>query len=270
MIRGDFHTHTVFCDGHDTAETMVREALRLGMTHLGFSGHMDQDIHMELPAYTAEIRRLQALYRDQLDILLGIELDVLYDTACTEGLDYWIGSTHYIGSDLAHARGVDCSPEQSLAICEEDFHGDWYRMCRAYYELEATVYDRTGCTWVGHFDLISRFNDTMQAFDETDLRYLGPAAEAMEYLCAQQVPFEINLGAFNRGKKELYPRMELLRLLHDLGGRIVLSTDAHNAANLMRGMDTARERALACGFREVWYPSHGRDGRVELCACPLD
>ena len=78
MLRGNFHTHTVFCDGADTAQAMVEQALALGFTHLGFSGHMDPDIHMDLEAYDAEIRRLQEAYRDRIEILRGVELDGLY------------------------------------------------------------------------------------------------------------------------------------------------------------------------------------------------
>ena len=43
-LKANYHTHTTFCDGADTPEEVVKEALRLGMTHLGFSGHMDADI----------------------------------------------------------------------------------------------------------------------------------------------------------------------------------------------------------------------------------
>ena len=34
----NFHTHTVFCDGADSPEELVLEALRLGCPEIGFSG----------------------------------------------------------------------------------------------------------------------------------------------------------------------------------------------------------------------------------------
>ena len=75
-IRGNFHTHTTFCDGKNTAEEMAEQAAALGFTHLGYSGHMDPDIRMDLAAYDAEIRRLQEKYRagsehPGMDILRG-------------------------------------------------------------------------------------------------------------------------------------------------------------------------------------------------------
>ena len=67
-VKANFHTHTIFCDGADTPEEMVIKAIELGFTQLGFSGHMDADIHMDLPAYKREIARLQKKYQDHCPI----------------------------------------------------------------------------------------------------------------------------------------------------------------------------------------------------------
>ena len=45
-LRANYHTHTTFCDGSDSAEDVVLAAIDKGFSHLGFSGHMDPDIHM--------------------------------------------------------------------------------------------------------------------------------------------------------------------------------------------------------------------------------
>ena len=39
MIFANYHTHTTFCDGRDTPEQLVQEALRLGCPARGFFGH---------------------------------------------------------------------------------------------------------------------------------------------------------------------------------------------------------------------------------------
>lgn len=36
MIPSNYHTHTRFCDGKNTPEEIVREAIRLGCPELGF------------------------------------------------------------------------------------------------------------------------------------------------------------------------------------------------------------------------------------------
>ena len=251
MILQDYHIHTTFCDGASSPECMVQSAMEKGLQALGFSAHMDPEISLDYPAYRQEILRLRERYAGQLDIFLGVELDQMYHGAVPQDLDYVIGSTHYLDVPCDQSTAVDDSLEKLRYMCETCFHGDGYAMCRAYYALEAEVYARTGCTFVGHFDLISRFNEQWHFVDEEDERYLGPARESMKCLAEKGVPFEINCGALNRGRKtELYPRMSLLRALHDMGGRIFLSSDAHDSAHIAAGFDVARERARACGFRE--------------------
>ena len=79
MIFANYHTHTTFCDGRDTPEQLVQEAIRLGCPALGFTGHsyafydaacMPKE---NIRPYQAEIRRLQSAYSGQIQILLGIE-----------------------------------------------------------------------------------------------------------------------------------------------------------------------------------------------------
>ena len=270
MLRANFHTHTTFCDGTSTADEMVSKAFELGFFALGFSGHMDPDVPMDWAAYSAEIRRLQALHAGRLDILLGAELDNCHDPATCADAEYLIGSTHYIPVD-GQLLCVDYAEEVSARGCAEHFGGDWYALTRAYYDFEAQVYDRTHCTFVGHFDLVTRFNDQMHAFDEQDPRYLGPALEAMEHLVGQGVPLEINCGAFNRQRKaELYPRRELLRALREFGGEILITSDAHDAALLNGGFDEAVRRAIECGFTHVNVLGHDAFGQVAFTQVALD
>ena len=263
FIPANYHTHSVFCDGKNTPQEMAERALELGLTHLGFSGHMDPDIHMDMPAYVQEIRRLQELYKDRLDILLGVELDNIYDPHCADDTEYKIGSTHFVDVDSETPMSVDNSEEILVQLCHEFFADDYYALAKAYYDFEAKVYDRLHCTFVGHFDLVVRFNDSMHFLDESDPRYTKPALEAMEYLVSEGVPFEINCGAVNlRRKKEFYPNRYLLQKLHDFGGEIVISSDAHQKELLNSGFDIAVQTAIECGFTHTNLLVHDKDGKV--------
>ena len=273
MLRANYHTHTTFCDGTSTAEEMVQQALDLGFVALGFSSHVDPGIPMDWEAYAAEVRRLQAAHAGQLDVLVGAELDNFWDRSHCPGAEFVIGSTHYIPVDDPEplAGCVDYAPEVLERCCREHFGSDWYALTRAYFEFEAQVVDRTQCTFVGHFDLVTRFNDQMRSFDEEDPRYLGPAREAMEHLVAQGVPFEINCGAYNRHRKEeLYPRRSLLRALREFGGEVLITSDAHQKELLNGGFETAVARAMECGFTHVNVLRHDAFGAVEMRQLPLD
>ena len=231
---------------------MIEAALSLGFLHLGISSHgytwFDREFLLDTEAYFKECRALQKEYADRIRILVGIEQDCLADPVPDREADYLIGSTHYLKLGDAYPA-VDDTFEIAENTVREYFGGDWYRYCRAYYEQEVEVYDRTHCTFIGHFDLVTRFNDQEPRFDEQDARYLGPALSVMEQLVKQDIPFEINTGALNRGrKKEPYPSFRLLKALREFGGEILISSDAHSADKLNGCFDEAVKLAIGAGF----------------------
>lgn len=271
MFKANYHTHTSLCDGKNTPEEVALYAARSGFTHLGFSGHMDTDIHMDIETYYTKIRSLQDRYRGQMDILRGIELDTLYDPSCAYDAEYIIGSTHFLDVPSETPMSVDSSQENLAQLCREFFAGDYYDLAKAYYRLEAQVISRTGCTFIGHYDLVTKFNDEMHFLDEDDPRYRKYALETLEYLAGAQIPFEINCGAVNRGrKKEFYPNRFLLRSLREFGGEIIISSDAHQKELLTGAFEAAAATALSCGFTHTNILEHDPDGKVVFRQIPLD
>ncbi|MDO4265142.1 MAG: histidinol-phosphatase [Eubacteriales bacterium] len=251
-LLANFHTHTDFCDGKNTAREMIEAALSLGFLHLGLSSHgytwFDREFLLDTEAYFKECRALQQEYADRINLLVGIEQDCLADPEPNREADFLIGSTHYLKIGDQYPA-VDDTFEMAECTVREYFGGDWYRYCRAYYEQEAEVFERTGCTFIGHFDLVTRFNDEHPRFDEQDPRYLRPALEVMEYLAGKGIPFEINTGALNRGRKKApYPAPPLLKALRSFGGEILISSDAHSVDKLDGCFDEAVREAVAAGF----------------------
>lgn len=270
-LLANYHTHTTFCDGTSTAEEQVQQAIRLGFRHLGFSGHMDSDIHMVIQDYYKEIRRLRDKYSGQIEILCGVELDNIYDPHCADEADYLIGSTHFLDVETEVPMSVDNSEEIMAELCRRFYGGDYYALAKDYYDLEARVYDRLHCTFVGHFDLVTRFNDSMHFLDEDDPRYRKPALEAMEYLVSEGVPFEINCGAVNRNrKKEFYPNTFLLKALRGFGGEILINSDAHHHSLLDGAFDKAVQKAIECGFTHTNILTKQGSGVLHWKQLPLD
>ena len=244
-LKGNYHTHTTFCDGTAAPEEMVQAALRKGFEHLGFSGHVDLHPKMEITAYQREIRRLAQKYAGEIEILCGGELDSLYPDQHPEGFDYLIGSVHHLeaGAETPLAVDWDVQMEQLL---KDGYGGDGYRLCRDYFRRIAEAFGKGGCDWIGHFDLVTRYNQEMRFVDETDPRYLGPAFEAIDLLADAGLPLEINTKQVRLGK--IYPSVPMLKHLRERGGEIVISSDAHSAEDLDLGFDPAVQRAIACGF----------------------
>ena len=271
MVKANFHTHSVYCDGHDTPEAVASYAYANGFTHLGFSGHMDPEIIMDVDAYYKKIREVQELYKGKMDILRGIEYDLLFHADCLYDAEYYIGTVHNIKVDGEKTMPIDYSPDRFQKLCHEYFSDDYYALAGVYYDMEAQLSDLAGCTFIGHFDLITRFNDQLHYVDEADPRYRSRALEAMEHLVSQGIPFEINCGAVNRKRKaQLYPNMDLLKNLHDMGGEIFINSDAHEKELLCGAFDQAVAAAKACGFTHTNILEHGADGKVVRRQVALD
>ena len=255
MIRSDFHCHTVYCDGKDRPEAMVMSALAKGMTALGFSGHSYAPfdpgcigMYPENEAkYRRQIKRLKKKYEGQIDIYCGVEQDI-FSPAPEKPFDYSIGSVHYIKAGDGFFA-VDDTPEILKDLCSRHFGGDIYALCSAYFETVYKVHEVTGCDIIGHFDLITKFNEDGSLFDTEDLRYISAWKAAADELLMAGVPFEINTGAMSRGyRKEPYPSVEIIKYINEKGGRFVLSGDAHRKEDLMYCFDAVEDMLAGLGI----------------------
>ena len=253
------HMHTCFDDGACTPEEMVQAAIAAGMEAVGFSGHsvlpFANDWSMTAAsekAYRCEIMRLQEKYEGQLTISCGLELDL--DSALPEEpYDFYIGSAHHI-----HAGGkiysVDASAKEQLQCVREAFGGNWQRFAQEYFAGAVRAAVREPVSIVGHFDLLTKFNDDGH-FDASDERYLALARAAIDEILAKkpEVFFEVNTGAMYRlGKKEPYPSAALLSYLHEKGARLVLNSDAHRADALLYGFEEMLALLSSIGFKELY------------------
>lgn len=233
MIPGDYHTHTCFSDGTASPEEMVLAALAKGLPELGFSDHsytpFDESYCIpkeKLSAYRSEINRLKKLYAGRISILCGIEQDFCSETG-TEDFDYVIGSVHYLPVNGTYIP-VDETPQILQDAARTHFGGDMLSLAECYFETVGRWADRGGITFVGHFDLIRKFNRDGRLFDETDPRYRAAAENAIDRLLTLGIPFEINTGAMYRGYCDApYPAPEWIRSIASRGGRFLLSSDSH-------------------------------------------
>ncbi|MDO4267271.1 MAG: histidinol-phosphatase [Eubacteriales bacterium] len=255
-IKADFHTHTTWCDGKNTPRQMVEAAFKMGLTDFGISGHADFSFcepglgmtDQALACYKRELEALREEYAGRMNIYIGIELDCL---GPVQQAEYAIGSTHCVEKN-GEFISVDNTEELLVRDVERLWGGDWYALARDYFETEATVWDRTHCDWVGHFDLMAKFNEGGKHFDETKDDYIEPALAAMRRLNDAGLPFEINTGAMSRGYRSIpYPSRLLLRELKLMGGRIIFNSDSHSDRNICYGFDQAGRLAWDCGFRSA-------------------
>lgn len=257
FTRSNVHSHTTFSDGKNTAEEMVQAALALGFHTLGFSEHGPADYDSAaMPAermgdYRAEILRLREKYAGRIHILLGLEHDWL-SPAAPDNLDYAIESVHYVQKD-GQLWCMDWTREKQEIAIREHYGGNPYALCRDYFRTVCESIVGTSADILGHIELIMKFNEARNLFDDADPRYLGPALECAELAAKSGRLVEVNTGAIARGyRTQPYPGAAMLRRVAECGGRIILTSDCHNRDHLDCAFAGAARLARACGFKTAW------------------
>ena len=253
MKRQNLHCHTTFDDGKDSAEAMVLAALGAGLSSIGISLHCPIDGEdawccpkEDEARFIDEMHRLRALYADRIEVWCGLEYDMDAARRSTPPYDYIIGSCH-----LLSGIAIDCDPDTAAHLIA--YHGGAERAAQLYFERLSAMADYAEISIVGHFDLLTKFDEHTPLYDSAAPAYRDAAFAAMEKLSAAGKIFEINSGAISRGWRTTpYPAPELLRHLKSIGGRICINSDAHSAAAIDCAFDQCEVLARDCGFTELW------------------
>lgn len=246
MTLSPFHTHCTFCDGKDSAEDMVLEAIRLGCPEIGFSSHsyMAHESRWGMPfdtekEYKSAILRLKDKYCDKIKIFMGIEYDWFSDFDISE-YDYVIGSVHYVLKNGRYIPLDETAKHHNDAI-NELYGGDADALAEEYYSMVSRLYERTGCDIIAHMDLITKFNERDEIYKETE-RYKNAALSACHILSKKTVVFEINTGAISRGYRTTpYPAPFILDELISLNVPLLITPDAHSKESILCHMKEVSE-----------------------------
>ncbi len=250
----NFHTHTTFCDGKNTPEEVVLAALEKGFSAIGFSGHVLTPFDLsycmrDMEGYIAEIKRLQKKYLGRIRIYLGIEEDAL-SFADRSRYDYLIGSCHYVFINGTYFS-VDSSYEhweRLLKACGNDP----IQMAEAYFRTFCDYIRARKPDIVGHFDLITKFEERGASLLLSDSSYNRMAENYLSRVIRQDPIFEINMGGMLRGIRTIpYPAENLLRLLCKENARIILSSDSHSADTVDGFFEEMRRYLYDIGFRQA-------------------
>ena len=245
MLKANYHTHTFRCrHATGTEREYIENAVRAGMTVLGFSDHCPQIFPGEYysdyrmyPDQTADyVNTLLALreeYKDRIDIKIGYEAeyypDIFGDFLAhirQYPCDYLILGQHFLDNETSRRYSGKRSEDESYLA---DYVN---QVCEAM---------RTGkFTYVAHPDLQN---------------YAGePAVYRREYSrlirCSMETgtPLEINLLGV-RGNRH-YPCEAFWELAGELGADVVIGCDAHEACCIAdvpayeKAMDLVRRYAL--------------------------
>ncbi len=265
------HTHSLFCDGKNTVDEMVESAISLGLKTLGFSGHSPmkgERFFWSMPEenvekYIAAVNAAKAKYADKIEVVLGMECDSISKRDLSP-YQYVIGSVHTVEKNGDYF-GVDSEEYITLNIINEQFGGDKFAFVKAYYDEVSHLPEKFKFDIVGHFDIVTKYNEGCKHFDIYEEKYKKLALDALDVLLERDYIFEINSGAVAKGyRKTPYPADFILRRMAEKGAKIMINSDTHTTDTILFGYETALEYARSAGVKSIVIWENGRFSEVGI------
>ncbi len=250
LPKVDYHMHTPLC-GHAVGqpEEYVEQAIRVGLSEVGFSDHAPLVSHEdrrytmaadELPTYHAMIEKAQRKFQN-FTIKLGLEADYIpgFESQTRKVLegypyDFVIGSVHFID------RWAFDDPEEKVKWRDKDIntvYRDYYKLLRR--SAASGLFDI-----MGHVDLVKKFG--YRATEDLTLEVEATAKVFKD----SGVTVEINTSGLRKPVKEIYPSPGVLKIYNKAGVPITFSSDSHDPGDVGKDYDKAKELALGAGYKD--------------------
>lgn len=267
MFYSNAHTHSTWCDGKDTLEDMAQAAIDLGFTDLGFTCHSPALFDpsclgvQDERAYQAAVKKVQQELANKLTISIGLEWDY-YSADPIDGYDYTVGSVHYFPPRQGVFRSVDESPESLMQTLNEWYQGDKMLLVKDYYDTVVKHIHQNHSKIVGHFDLITKFNEKLPWLDEESSEYQATALQALndviDIIQTYDGMVEVNTGAISRNwRTSPYPNPFLLKQLKERECPIIITSDSHETTTLTCHFHETKELLKQLGFTETMQLKDG-------------
>lgn len=257
----DYHVHTDFSDdSFYVMEDVVKDAIRLGISEICFTDHVDYGIkrdwdsgpgipyrdgkllaNVDYPLYVATLQELQNIYQDQIAIRLGLEFGAQTHTIpqfealfARYPFDFIILSVHQVENKEFWNQAFQDGRTQ-----------DEYNL-RYYEEMLALVKQFKHYSVLGHLDLIARY-DKAGFYPFEKIRPI--VTEILKQVIADGKGIEVNTSSHRYGLKDLTPSRDILKLYRELGGTIItIGSDSHQKEHLGAYIQETMNELKALGF----------------------
>lgn len=262
-MLADYHVHTVYSDDSDyPMEDVVKDAIDKGLDEICFTDHVDYGVkvdwdsgeeityrdgqpfaNVDYPAYVEQIRRMQALYGDQITIKLGLEFGMQMHTIPQfralykrYPFDFIILSVHQIEDKEFWTQ--DFQRGRSQKEYNQRYYEEMLNLVNSYEDYSV----------LGHMDLIVRYDQA----GIYPFRQVKPyVEEILRKVIRDGKGIELNTSYHRYGLADTTPSREILRLYRELGGRIItLGSDSHAPRHLGAYMEEGKEVLRSLGYQE--------------------
>lgn len=259
----NFHTHSVYSDGRNSLEDIVKNAIKENVSFLGFSDHSPVPFasHWNMQSedkasYIKEINELKDKY-PEIKLFAGIEGDFIpgfQDFSQMQDFEYIIGSVHYTLTD-GEPLGFDSNPTDFKKIINKHYKNDIMEFIKYYYNSLLKMIDTCNFDFLGHLDLVKKFNTIDPMFDENSKEYRSKVIEVLNFAKEKDLAIEINVGGINRNvMKEPYPSFQFIKEAKKLDIPVCINSDAHNAKDIIKSRNIALEAIKSAGYKYELIP----------------
>lgn len=255
----NFHTHTQFCDGRDTMESIARAACDSGMKYLGFTPHSPIDIpspcnmsREDVNKYMCEVDRLSREL--PISIYTGMEIDFLSPSHGPAGhyyedlgLDFCIGSVHFIPDPNGEYVDIDGSSERFARNMHSHFRDDLRYVVETFYNQSGEMLATGKFDILGHFDKVAQNASVFETDLEQQGWYNDLIDDYIKQIVSSDVIVEINTKA-RESSGRFFPHERYWRSLIDSGVTLAVNSDAHYFSRITAGRAEAFEILKTLGY----------------------
>lgn len=260
--RYNFHSHTEFCDGRASVAEFAEAAVGAGFRHYGFSPHSPLPIESpcnmaaaDIDRFFAEVDAASVRYADaDIKFYKAMEVDFLDDSwgpaspyFQSLGLDYKIGSVHFVPSDDGFVD-VDGKFDSFKIKVDRYFKGDIRHVVELFYSQTRRMLELGGFEILGHFDKIGNNASCYRPGIEEEIWYRKTLGDLMDLIAEKHVIAELNTKAWEQ-QARVFPGPRYHRRLRELGVPMVVNSDAHYTNLINASRDEAFAMLQAAGFK---------------------
>jgi len=266
----NYHTHTLFCDGYAEPYSFTEEAIRQGISSLGFSAHAPVNFPtnwtmnpMRVGDFHKEIHRLKNEYAGGLDIYCGLEADFFPDImpevqALYAGYkwDYIIGSIHFIGVYPNGRRWcMDSTHEEFVEGWRELMNSDPLQPIREFFEITRQMVREMKPDIIGHMDKIKMQYRQDCMVPDTHPFFREQMMATLEEIAAIGCIVEIN----TKGQTDdFFPSKWAIAEMQKMGIPATINADAHTPQALTYRFEQAEAVLRDSGYRTVMMLKNGK------------
>lgn len=264
MYFADYHHHTDNSfDSQAQMKEVCEQAIKKGLNEICFTEHFSVNPkvptygHMNFKRYFSQIEECRERFGSRLTIKAGIELcephltkEAYKEALANLEIDFIMGSVHNIKEEKLRMFIINKTPQE---------------IYQQYFEEVYALVAHADIDVIAHLDLIKRYAvESVGNYKFDD--YKPIIAKILRKAIERGIGIEINTsGLSNSVLNETLPSMDVLRLYHSLGGKILtIGSDSHCAETVGSNHDAAIEMAKEAGFKGIDVFEKRKSKKVEF------